>query len=213
MAEYSAWTVTGVVTGLKAWSEPDTNETGEGGGDARASIHIASRMSQKQTFAIRQRDGREIEIALADSGLTLKNGHVITAVWVARKGMKHGFCVLADNHTTGDQIRIPDNLKLIQPKVGLTRTAKFGLFATFPALLAMALWLLVPGSLESGNIGTFVVVASVAVIMLFGVGLIVSKLVLDYLQADDHQKIWQAAQDASEEILTSMHRAPPNLRP
>ena len=212
MAEYYAWTVTGVVTGLKNWSEPDFGDSPDSAGElgeGNAPVHIASRMVERQTFFIRQRDGREIEVSLADSGLTLRNGHVLTAIWVARKGMKHGFCVLIDNHTTGAQVRLSHNVKLIRPKVGLARTAKYGIFATLPALLAMAMWLLVPGSLRSIDVNTFFIVATIGVIVLFVIGLVVAKLVLDYLQADDHQKIWQVAEEASSEIRASLRQRPP----
>jgi hypothetical protein len=134
---------------------------------------------------------------------------VLTAIWVARKGMKHGFCVLIDNHTTGAQVRLSHNVKLIRPKVSLARTAKYGAFATLPAVLAMAMWLLVPGSLRSIDVNTFFIVATVGVIVLFVIGLVVAKLVLDYLQADDHQKIWQEADEASSEIRTSLRQQPP----
>lgn len=201
MGDYSAWTVTGVVTGLKTTSEPAE--------DVRQSVAgSASRQAEKHSFAIRQRDGREVEIALSGDSGTLRDGHVVTAVWVARKGVKHGFCVLLDNHATGDRIRLDDNVRLIRPKVTLAQTAKFGLIATLPALVAMVLWTLVPGSLDAGNIGTFAIVAAVALGVLFGIGLTVAKLVLDYLQADHHQKIWQAAQDVSDELRASLQQAP-----
>jgi len=209
MADYYAWTVTGVVTGLKSWSEPDFGDTPDTAEEGGSAIHIASKMVERQDFFIRQRDGREIEVSLADSGLALRNGHVLSAIWVARKGMKHGFCVLIDNHTTGAQIRLPHNVRLIRPRVGLARTAKFGAFATIPALLAMLMWLLVPGSVQSIDLNTFFLVAAVAIIVLFVIGLIVAKLVLDYLQADDHQKIWEVAEQASHEIRSSLRQAPP----
>jgi hypothetical protein len=205
MADYSAWTVTGVVTGLKAVSQPAPKTKPA---RLRGGAESAPRTIDVQTFTIRQRDGREIEISLTDRQPNLRNGHVVTAVWVARKGVKHGFCVLLDNHTTGEQSRLDDNMKLIRPKVGLVQTAKFGMLATLPALIAMILWTLVPGSLNADNVATFVAVALSALIILFGIGLIVSKLVLDYLNADHHQKIWMAAKEVSDELRASLQQTP-----
>jgi hypothetical protein len=205
MSGYSAWTVMGVVTGLKAAPETapkDTPAAARGGADK----------ADRQTFSIRQRDGRDIEMTLAEASPGLRNGHVVTAVWVARKGVKHGFCVLLDNQTTGERLRLRDNIKLIRPKVGLVQTAKFGLIATLPALIAMGLWTLVPGSLDAENILTFAVVALVALVVLFGIGLIVAKLVLDYLNTDHHQKIWQAAREVADE-LRARQAAPPRSQP
>ena len=209
MADYSAWAVTGVVTGLKASSEPAPKAKPTG---SREAAEPAPQLLQRYVFTIRQRDGREIEVSLTDSSLNLRNGHVVTTVWVARKGVKHGFCVLIDNHTTGDQIRLDSNIKLIRPKVGLAQTAKFGFLATLPAFIAMILWTFVPESLSGDNIRTFVAVAVVALIVLFSIGLIVSKLVLDYLQADHHQKIWQAARELSDQLRASFQEAPPRSR-
>jgi hypothetical protein len=157
-------------------------------------------MVERQTFGIRQRDGRELEVTLADSGLLLRNGHIVTAVWVARKGLRHGFCALIDNHTTGAQTRLPQNIKLIRPKISLARTAKFGLLATIPAAVALLLWLLIPGSLQTVDMNVFFLGATIALVVLFVIGLVVAKLVLDYLQADDDQKIWQSAEQVSAEI-------------
>lgn len=199
MAEYYAWDVTGVVTGLESWSEPEYDSDPHSAIDGTGAVQIASKIIERQTFAIRQRDGRELEVSLADSGLLLRNGHIVTAVWVARKGLRHGFCALIDNHTTGAQTRLPQNIKLIRPKISLARTAKFGLLATIPAAITLFMWLLIPGSLQSVDMNVFFIGATIALIVLFVVGLVVSKLVLDYLQADDDQKIWDAAEQVSAE--------------
>jgi hypothetical protein len=199
MAEYYAWDVTGVVTGLESWSEPDYDRDPHSAIDGTGAVQIASRIIERQTFGIRQRDGRELEVSLADSGLLLRNGHIVTAVWVARRGLRHGFCALIDNHTTGAQTRLPQNIKLIRPKISLARTAKFGLLATVPAAITLMMWLLIPGSLQSVDLNVFFIGATIALIVLFIVGLVVSKLVLDYLQADDDQKIWDAAEQISAE--------------
>lgn len=206
MTEYFAWTVTGVVTGLKTWSEADYGNAEDMSADGAGSVQITSKMVQRHRFLIHQRDGREMEVTLADSGLVLRNGNMVTAVLVARHGLYHGFCVMIDNHTTDAQIRLTENIKRICPRIGLFRTAKYGILATVPALLAMTLWLLVPGSIERADIDTVFLILSTALVVLLMIGIIVAKLVLDYLQADDYQKIWQIADEASSEVRASIRQ-------
>jgi hypothetical protein len=204
MGEYQAWAATGMVAGLESWSEPDFGpEAGSDVVDVGA-VRIASRMVERQKFYLRQRDGRDIEVNLTDCGLLLRDGHTATAIWAASKGADHGFCLYLENHTTGADTRLPHNIQHIRTKVGLARTAKYGLFATAPAAVAMLLWLMIPGTLDQIDLNWFILGATAALVVLFVIGLIVAKLVLDYFQADDDQKVWQAVND----ILAQV-RAPP----
>lgn len=207
MSEYQAWAATGLVAGLESWSEADFGP--EVGADALeaadpGAVRIASRMVERQKFYLRQRDGRDIEVNLTDCGLLLRDGHMATAVWVARKGAHHGFCLHVENHTTGAETRLPHNIEHVRTKVGIGRTAKYGLIATMPAAVAMLLWLMIPGTLDQIDLNWFILGATAAFVLLFAIGLIVAKLVLDYFQADDDQKVWQAVDD----ILARVH-APP----
>ena len=129
-----------------------------------------------------------------------------------RRGARHGYCLLLDNHTTGAQARLAHNLGKIRPRITLLRTAKFGLFATIPAALALIMWLLIPGSLQNVDINTFFIASTVALVVLFLIGLVVAKLVLDYFQADDDQKIWQAAEDVSADVKAYLMQPRPATR-
>lgn len=201
MGEYQAWAATGMVVGLESWSEADFGpETSSDGVEAGA-VRIATRMVERQKFYLRQRDNRDIEVNLTDCGLLLRDGHIATAIWAARKGADHGFCLYVENHTTGAETRLKHNIERIRTKVGLARTAKYGLIATIPAAIAMLLWLMVPGALDQIDLDWFLPGAAAAVLVLFVIGLIVAKLVLDYFQADDDQKVWQAVDD----ILAQVH--------
>lgn len=212
MGEYYAWAATGLVAGLESWSEPDFGSEAVPTGEGSGAVRIASRMVERQRLLLRQRDGRDIEVSLLDSGLMLRNGHAVTAVWAALKGAPHGYCVHLDNHTTGAEARLPHNIKLIRPQVSLRRTAKFGLLATLPAALAMLLWLLIPGSAEKINNSSVILGATIAMVILFAVGIVIAKVVLDYLQADDDQKIWQAVDEVVGQVRTAL-RQPARPRP
>ena len=148
MSEYCAWAATGLVTGLESWSEPDFGPEAVSDAVDAGAVRIASRMVERQKFYLRQYDGRDIEVDLTECGLLLRNGHAATAVWAARKGAEHGFCLHLENHTTGAEMRLRHNIDHIRTKVSLARTAKYGLIATTPAAIAMLAWLLIPGTLD-----------------------------------------------------------------
>jgi hypothetical protein len=206
MGEYYAWAVTGLVAGFESWAEPDFGpDAGSDAVDAGA-VRIASRMVERQRFYLRQRDGRDIEVNLTDCSLLLRDGHAATAVWVARKGADHGFCLHLENHTTGAEMRLPHNMDHIRAKVGLAKTARYGLIATTPAAIAMLTWLLIPGTIDQTDMNWFLLGAAVAILVLFVIGLIVAKLVLDYFQADDDQKVWQAVDDTLAQVHAALRQ-------
>jgi hypothetical protein len=207
MVEYQAWAATGLVVGHESWSEADFGPGADPDAADHGAVQIASKMVERQKFYLRQRDGRDIEVNLTDCGLLLRDGHTATAVWVARKGAEHGFCLHVENHTTGAESRLTHNVQHIRTKVSFGRTARYGLIAATPAAIAMLLWLTVPGALDQIDLNVFVLGAAAAIVVLFVLGLIVSKLVLDYFQADDDQKAWQAV----DEILARVH-APPRAQ-
>jgi hypothetical protein len=212
MGEYYAWAATGVVAGLESWSEPDFGP--EAGSDAvdTGAVRIASRLVERQKFYLRQRDGRDIEVSLIDCPPLLREGHLATAVWAARKGATHGFCLHLENHTTGARTRLPHNIDNIRTKAGIARTAKYGLFATAPAAVAMLAWLLIPGTLDQIDMNWFVLGATAAFVVLFIIGLIVAKLVLDYFQADDDQKVWQSVDDILMQVHAGLRQPAPRPR-
>jgi hypothetical protein len=209
MGHYYAWAVTGRVTGLESWSEPDFGGDSGEPTDEPGSVRIASRLVERQRFFIQQHNGQEVEMNLVDSRITLRNGHVVTAVWAARKGARHGYCVMIENHTTGMETRLPEKLREIQPPITMARTARFGLIATVPVALALLMWLLMPGAVAKENLHTFLLIGVGAIVALFAVGFIVAKLVLDYLQADDDQKIWHCAEEVAAEVRAYLRQLPP----
>ncbi len=206
MGEYHAWAATGMIAGLESWSEADFGPEATHDAFDAGAVRIASRMVERQKFYLRQRNGRDIEVSLNDCNLLLRDGHVATAVWAARKGAEHGFCVHLENHTTGAEMRLAHNMEHIRTKAGIGKTAKYGLIATAPAALAMCLWLLIPGTLDQIDLNMLAVGAAAAFVVLFVVGLIVAKLVLDYLQADDDQKVWQSVDDILAQVRAPMRQ-------
>ncbi|NJM35013.1 MAG: hypothetical protein HC850_10255 [Rhodomicrobium sp.] len=89
-----------------------------------------------------------------------------------------------------------DNVRLIRPPVPQGRILKFGMLATVPALLALLTWLSSPSALFEVDSATFLVIAAVVLVLLFALGTIVSKLVMEYLRTEDEERIWEAVSKA-----------------
>ena len=196
MGEFHAWAITGQVAGLQVSSSandrPDTSKRHKESGSAR----VAEALLVEQKFQLQGRDGREIDVHLIHSGVALQSGHVATIVWAAREGASYGRCILVQNHTTGAEARLAANVRTLRSQVKAGKIAAFGLLATLPAAFAIAAWLLMPGRLSDIDLGVFLVGAGVALAVLFCVGAIVAKLVLDYLHSEDDEKIWTAVNKA-----------------
>ncbi len=196
MSEFFAWAATGLVVGLQSWSEA---------GRSGAKVHRNGRVAEdayapplidRQRFYLRQRDGREIEIFLADSGISFRNGHAVTAVWAAQQDAHYGHCIYLENHTTGAIARLPENVAMIRAKASLSKVAGMGFLATFPAALSLLAWMTFQRGAAYLHQKSFLMSAGIAMVLLFVVGAVVAKLVSDYLRADDDQKIWLAADKA-----------------
>jgi hypothetical protein len=156
----------------------------------------ANHAAHRQRFFLRQREGQDIEILLVDSGIAFRNGHAVTAVWAASRGAPYGHCIYLENHTTGAIARLPENVALIRPKVGFWRVATFGFISTFLAAGALLLWLFLQRTPSYAHFKMFWISAGISLSLLFVIGVVVSKLVFDYIKADDDQKIWLAADKA-----------------
>lgn len=193
MGEFFAWAATGVVAGLQTWSEADNRKK-----DQRPGQHATRRipMVGRQRFFLRQRDGRDIEILLIDSGIAFRNGHAVTAVWAANERATYGHCIYLENHTSGAIARLQDNLAAIRRQVRWWEIALFGFLATFPATLVLVGWLFVQRAPAQIYDKTFIISATVAAILLFVIGVVASKLIFDYLRAEEERKIWLAADKA-----------------
>ena len=196
MGEFHAWAITGQVAGLQVSSSandrPDTNKRPKESGSAR----VAEALLVEQKFQLQGRDGREIDVHLIHSGVALQNGHMTTLVWAARKGASYGRCILVQNHTTGAEARLAANVRRLRSRVKTGKIAVLGLLATLPAAFAIAAWLLMPGRLSDIDRSIFLIGTSIALAVLFSVGTIVAKLVLDYLRSEDDEKIWAAVNKA-----------------
>ncbi len=191
MGDFFAWAATGIIAGLQSWADP-----GDRAAPLAAKGIMPPRRAQRQRFLLRQRDGRDIEILLIDSGIAFRNGHAVTAVWAAREKAPYGHCIYLENHTTGAIARLQENLKLIRKKERWWKIAIFGFLATLPATLAIVGWLVLRHGVTQIHDRTFIVSAAVAALLLFVIGIVASKLVFDYLRAEDDRKIWLAADKA-----------------
>jgi hypothetical protein len=191
MGEFFAWAATGLVAGLELWADTKNNNRAE---KKRNSADQA--VAHRQRFFLRQRDGQDIEILLIDSGMAFRNGHAVTAVWAAGKGAPYGHCIYLENHTTGAIARLPENIALIRPEAGFWQVLFYGFAATFMAGAALLLWLFVQRGSSYLHHKMFWISAGISLSLLFVIGIVVSKLVCDYIKADDDQKIWMAADKA-----------------
>lgn len=193
MGEFFAWAATGLVVGLEAWSGVNNGrperDMANAGGQSQAAVH-------RQRFFLRQREGSDIEILLVDSGIAFRNGHAATAVWAASKGAPYGHCIYLENHTTGAIARLPENIAMIRPQVGFWRVASFGFIGTFLAAAGLLLWLFLARNPSYAHLKMLWISAGISLSLLFVIGVVVSKLVFDYIKADDDQKIWLAADKA-----------------
>lgn len=195
MSEFFAWAATGLVVGLQTWSEDD-QEQDKAHKNGRASDHGSSSLISRQQFFLRQRDGREIEIYLVDSGIAFRNGHAVTAVWAARQDAAYGHCIYLENHSTGAIARLPENVALVRAKVRSWKVASMGFLTAFPVALALLAWLVYQRGASFVHQKAFVISAGIALVLLLVIGAVVAKLVADYMRAEDDQKIWMAADKA-----------------
>jgi hypothetical protein len=196
MAEFFSWAATGLVVGLQTWSEAvDAEGRAYANGHAAAREH-SSALVGRQRFFLRQRDGREIEIYLVDSGITFRNGHAVTAVWAARQGAAYGHCIYLENHTTGAIARLPENVAAIRTKARPWKVAGLGFLAAFPVALMLLAWLIYQRGPGFVHQKAFFVSASIALVLLMIIGAVVAKLISDYMRTDDDHKIWVAADKA-----------------
>ena len=74
------------------------------------------------------------------------------------------------------------------------------------------MWLLTPGAFEQLDLHTFLLVGIGALVVLFVIGLIVAKLALDYMQADDDQKIWHCAEEVAADVRRYLQQRMPHPR-
>lgn len=194
MGEFFAWAATGLVVGFEGWSEADRSRGGDGPGTTFAGRR--SLITTHQRFFLRQRDGRDIEILLIDSGIAFRNGHAVTAVWAANEGAPYGHCIYLENHTSGAIARLPENVLLIRPRIDPWRIAGFGFIAMFLAALVILIWIVMQRGAANVSHEWFWISGVAALSLLFVIGAVVAKLILDYNRVSDEQKIWRAADRA-----------------
>jgi hypothetical protein len=195
MSEFFAWAATGLVTRLQTWSEADQAKDPKNGLITPAGT-AESPTPTHQRFALRQRQGREIDIVLVDSGMSFRNGHAVTAVWAALKGAPYGHCIYLENHTTGAIARLPENIARIRPKISKWKVTGVSFFTTFPVLTMLLAWLVYQRGLNFIQTKMFFISASITALFLFIIGTVAAKLISDYLRADNDHKIWAAADKA-----------------
>lgn len=196
MSEFFAWAATGIVVGLQTWADDDRTQNNVYTSGHSTKRGKSSSLIDRQRFFLRQRDGREIEIYLVDSGIAFRNGHAVTAVWAARQDASYGHCIYLENHSTGAIARLPENVAQVRSKVSSWKASGLGFLTTFPAALTLLAWLIYQRGVDFLYQKSFIISASIALFLLIVIGAVITKLVSDYLRAEEDQKIWSAAEKA-----------------
>jgi hypothetical protein len=75
---------------------------GYGGGGYIAPVRISSKTTIHDQFFIRQTDGHQVTIKLADWDFGVADKQVVSAVWAIREGAEFGDFIVLRNHTTRD---------------------------------------------------------------------------------------------------------------
>lgn len=103
----------GEVVDEKKWATTQVSGGGGGynvGSGQQSSVTISSTTTTHDQFFLRNDEGQEIAVEMADAGLALRKGHRVTVLWGVMKGSERGPYVAVYNHTTG-------NLNIIQSAI------------------------------------------------------------------------------------------------
>ena len=199
MAEFHAWAATGTVKNLKSWMEAFANAS-EKPIAPKGRVVVAERVVEHLEFTLQQADGPDMEVSLSNTGIPLEDGHTVTIVWAAPEDKPQGntYCIALVNQTTGAVARLSHNLPRLRGEPGLTNALGFGLLSTVPALFAALAWQVAPlGSLPLDR-GTLFMITAIGAVLLFGLGALISRWMMDMRAQDDDRKIWSAASEALE---------------
>ncbi len=199
MAEFQAWAATGTVTRLRSWLEAFANASGEPLA-AKGGVVVAERVVEQVQFVLEQDSGTGMDVSLSSPGLALKDGHKVTLVWVAPEDKPQGntHCLCVVNQSTGAVARLAYNLPRLRGEPDLRTAAGFGVVATLPALFAALAWQFVPQTQRFMDTGTLLMSTTLGAIVLFGLGALMARWILNVRAEDDDRKIWGAVREALE---------------
>lgn len=200
MAEFYAWAATGTVTQFNSWLEAFAQSSDQPA-PATGRVVLAERVAEHMEFVLHQENGPDMTVSLSNAGLSLDNGHRVTVVWVAPEDKPQGntYCMCVVNHTAATMARLFHNLPRLRGEPGLRTALAFGLLATLPALFAALAWQLAPRSQMFLDQGTLIMMTTTGAVLLFGLGALISRWVMDVRAQDDERKIWAAVSEALEQ--------------
>jgi len=208
MAEFQAWAATGTVTRLKSWLEAFANSSGEPA-HAKGGVVVAERVVEHLQFALQQDDGPAIDVSLSSPGLSLKDGHKVTLVWVAPEDKPQGntHCICVVNQSAGTVARMSHVLPRLRGEPDLRTAFGFGVVAMLPALFAALAWQFVPEAERVLDPGTLIMSTTVGAILLFGLGALIARWIITVRAEDDDRKIWGAVGEALESVGAERYAA------
>lgn len=97
----------GVVVSQQKWSETEVYSSGGGGyvhqgtGVVHAPV-ISSVTSEQHEFWVREPDGSEVPVRLADAGFAVREGQRVKVAWGAKQGRSRGAFLIGRNYATDD---------------------------------------------------------------------------------------------------------------
>jgi len=199
MAEFHAWAAIGTVTQLNSWLEAFASSSDEPV-SPKGRVVVAERVVDHLAFLLQQPDGPDIEVNLNNAGIAIENGHKIAVVWAAPEDKPQGntHCIAVVNQTTGAVARLSHNLPRLRGEPGLKTAIGFGLLSTLPALFAALAWQLAPETELFLEQDVLIMMTTIGAVLLFALGALMSRWMMDMRMQDDDRKIWAAAGEALE---------------
>lgn len=207
MAEFHAWAATGMVTRLNSWLEAFA-QSSDKPVSPKGRVVVAERVVEHLEFVLSQDNGPGMDVNMSNAGLKLENGHRVTVVWAAPEDKPQGntYCIAIVNQTTGDIARLSHNLPRLRGEPGLQTALGFGLLSTLPALFAALAWQLAPQNALFLDQGTLIMMTTAGAVLLFALGALISRWMMDMRAQDDDRKIWSAASEALEAAGAGRHK-------
>jgi hypothetical protein len=206
MAEFHAWAAAGTVANLRSWMEAFANSS-EQPITPKRGVVVAERVVEHLEFTLQQADGPDMEVSLSNAGLPLENGQKVAVVWAAPEDKPQGntHCVAIVNQSTGAVALLSHNLPRLRGEPGLQSALGFGLLSTVPALFAALAWQLAPQAALPLDQGTLIMMTAIGAVLLFGLGALISRWMMEMRAQDDDRKIWAAASEALEAAGAGRH--------
>ena len=125
-SRFTLWIEHGLVIGSKTWSETHVSGGSSGGGGFVSggsgyvnapNVAISSSVRTRNAFFLKAADGKECSVDI-DGVLPLRDGQVVSVIYVQRAAASTGHALIVHNHTTGEVTELPQGFDTVAGKVG-----------------------------------------------------------------------------------------------